>query len=326
MRRRDGPLAEVTLRALCHNRVLDPAPRLEVLRGSIADRAMVDEAMADVTHVLHLATTKETPETVMDVAVKGLFLLQESCRTSPTFEQLILVGGDAAVGHFFYPRDRPLTEADPHAAYPGCYALSKVLEEVMVEQYGIQYDLNVCCLRAPWIMEKDDFRFQLSFGDDVFGGPRWRDLVPVAEADAYVANGTVPVMLDPEGRPVKRNFVHVEDLVDAIAAALGNPPRGVRRSTSAWTSRSTTESSAPTSPQRVVSLPLRSARRTTRCGSTTRRRNFASAGARGTTWCGWSRRRGHTSALRTTRGSSGIRGSRQRPTLPPLTKGRATST
>jgi UDP-glucose 4-epimerase len=219
----DGLLAEVTLRALCHNRVLDPAPRLEVLRGSIADRAMVDEAMGDVTHVLHLATTKETPETVMDVAVKGLFLLQESCRTSPTFEQLILVGGDAAVGHFFYPRDRPLTEADPHAAYPGCYALSKVLEEVMVEQYGIQYDLNVCCLRAPWIMEKDDFRFQLSFGDDVFGGPRWRDLVPVAEADAYVANGTVPVMLDPEGRPVKRNFVHVEDLVDAIAAALGNP-------------------------------------------------------------------------------------------------------
>ncbi len=31
---------------------------------------------------------------------------------------------------------------------PGCYALSKVLEEVMLEQYYIQYGLNGCCLRA----------------------------------------------------------------------------------------------------------------------------------------------------------------------------------
>ena len=26
------------------------------------------------------------------------------------------------------------------------------IEEVMLEQYGRQYDLNGCCLRAPWIM------------------------------------------------------------------------------------------------------------------------------------------------------------------------------
>jgi hypothetical protein len=29
----------------------------------------------DTTHVLHLATSKETPESVMDVAVKGIFWL-----------------------------------------------------------------------------------------------------------------------------------------------------------------------------------------------------------------------------------------------------------
>ena len=73
------------------------------------------------------------------------------------------------MGHFVYPHPLPVTEKQKHSAYPGCYALSKVLEEVMVEQYGIQYDLNVCCLRAPWIMEKDDFKYQLSFGEDVFG-------------------------------------------------------------------------------------------------------------------------------------------------------------
>jgi nucleoside-diphosphate-sugar epimerase len=93
----------------------------------------------------------------------------------------------------------------------------------MLEQQMIQYDFNGCCLRAPWIMEKDDFKYQLSFGDDVFGGPRWRDLVGPEKADAYVKSGAVPVMLDPEGRPVKRNFVHVDDLVEAIRLAIGHP-------------------------------------------------------------------------------------------------------
>jgi UDP-glucose 4-epimerase len=44
--------------------------------------------------------------------------------------------------------------------------------------------------------------------------------VGVTAADGYVRTGAVPVMLDPENRPVKRNFVHVEDLVAAILAAL----------------------------------------------------------------------------------------------------------
>ena len=61
------------VRALCHQRMLTPSPRLEVARGSIADRAFVHDAMTDVTHVLHLATCKETPEEIMDVAVKGLY-------------------------------------------------------------------------------------------------------------------------------------------------------------------------------------------------------------------------------------------------------------
>jgi len=219
----DPKHAGTVVRALCHNRKLPARDRLEVFSGSIENRGSVAEAMAGVTHVLHLATSKETPESIMDVAVKGLFWLLEAARTSPTFKQFVLIGGDAGMGHFFYPHPIPVTETQKHSAYPGCYALSKVLEEVMLEQYYIQYDMNGCCLRAPWIMEKDDFRYQLSFGDDVFGGPRWRDLVGKEAADGYVKSGAVPVMQDPDGVPVKRNFVHVEDLCAAILAALDNP-------------------------------------------------------------------------------------------------------
>lgn len=210
-------------RALCHNRTVPAADRVEVVRGSIADRAVVKQALRDVTHVLHLATCKETPDDVMDVAVKGLFWLLEEARTTPGFQRFVLIGGDAGMGHFFYPHPIPVTETQKHSAYPGCYALSKVLEEVMLEQYYVQYDLDGCCLRAPWIMEKDDFKYQLSFGEDVFGGPRWRDLVRPELAEEYAKSGTVPIMLDPDGVPVQRNFVHVEDLVEAILIALEHP-------------------------------------------------------------------------------------------------------
>jgi nucleoside-diphosphate-sugar epimerase len=219
----DEKFDSFTVRALCHNRELEPHGRIQNIHGSIEYREVVEKAMEGVTHVVHLATCKETPDQIMDVAVKGLFWILEACRTSPTFQQFILIGGDAGIGHFVYPHPIPVTETQKHSAYPGCYALSKVLEEVMLEQYYIQYDLNGCCLRAPWIMEKDDFKYQLSFGEDVFGGPRWRDLVGAQRADEYIRTEAVPVMLDPQAVPVKRNFVHIDDLISAILLTVDHP-------------------------------------------------------------------------------------------------------
>ncbi|MEZ2133079.1 MULTISPECIES: NAD-dependent epimerase/dehydratase family protein [unclassified Sinorhizobium] len=219
----DPRFSKARIRALCHNRLCPESDRVEVTRGSIADRNVVTAALAGVTHVLHLATCKETPDDVMDVTVKGLFWLLEEFRTSATARQFILIGGDAGIGHFYYRHDGPITEHARHQAYPGCYALSKVLEEVMLEQFTIQYGINGCCLRAPWIMEKDDFKYSLSFGNDVFGGPDWKTLVPEADAERYARKGTLPLLRDADGRPLKRNFVHVDDLVSAILSAIDNP-------------------------------------------------------------------------------------------------------
>src|SRR5262249_53203006 len=117
----DSHLAGFTVRALCHNRVLQAGPRLEVITGSIDQRETAGRAVDGVTHVLHLATSKETPDTIMDVAVKGLFWLLEACRASPAFRQFILIGGGARKGHFFFPPPGPVTEAHPHHAHPRCY-------------------------------------------------------------------------------------------------------------------------------------------------------------------------------------------------------------
>ena len=137
----DEAWRDAKVRALCHNRVVESSDRVQIVRGSISDRSDVSEAVNGVTHVLHLATCKETPDEFVDVAIKGM----------------------------------------------------------------------------------DDFRYTLSFGEDVFGGPRWSEMVGADKARQYAADGTVPVMLDAEGEPMLRNFVHVEDLTDAIVAALGHP-------------------------------------------------------------------------------------------------------
>ena len=214
---------QAVVRALLHSRDLAPQPWLETLKGSLSDRAVAEAAVRDCTHVVHLATCKETPDDVMDVTVKGLFWLLEAWRENPVAERFLLVGGDAAVGHFFYDHGGPVTEATPHRAYPGCYALSKVLEEVMLTQFGIQYGLDWCCVRAPWIMEKDDFRYTLSFGPDLFGGPNWAELAGPELAEAARKTGAVPILQDEDGVAIKRNFVHVSDLVSAILIALTAP-------------------------------------------------------------------------------------------------------
>ena len=76
----DPRFSKARIRALCHNRLRDETDRIEVVRGSIAERHVAAAALAGVTHVVHLATCKETPDDVMDVTVKGLFWLLEEFR------------------------------------------------------------------------------------------------------------------------------------------------------------------------------------------------------------------------------------------------------
>jgi uncharacterized protein YbjT (DUF2867 family) len=59
-------LASWRVRALCHQRLLPPHDRVESVRGALQDRDAVHLALAGVTHVLHLATCKETPDDAMD--------------------------------------------------------------------------------------------------------------------------------------------------------------------------------------------------------------------------------------------------------------------
>lgn len=209
--------------ALCNNRTIPESDRVSVVRGSLSNRDTIEDAIEGVTHILHMAAVKESPDLCIDVSVKGMFLLLEAFRNSPDAKQFVLVGGDCSVGHAFQPYHGPITEESPRKAYPGCYALTKVIEEVMLEQYQHQYGLNGCIIRAPWIMENDDFKCALSFGEDQFGGPPWTDYLSKEDVRQSADNGHVPMILDRDDQPLLRNFVHVDDLVSALLAALDNP-------------------------------------------------------------------------------------------------------
>jgi len=219
----DSRFAEWDVVALCNNRPIEASPRVTVVSGSMADEVVVADALAGVTHVLHLAAVKESPDLVFDVALKGLFLLLEEFRNSKDARQFILLSGDCVVGHIFREYEAPITEVSERKAYPGCYALTKLLEETMLEQYGIQYGVNWSTLRAPWIMEKDDFRFALDLGEGQFGGPPWNEIIDEVSLKRYRNGRYVPVLRDARGEYLKRNFVHVDDLVSAILATIGNP-------------------------------------------------------------------------------------------------------
>jgi len=215
--------ADAKIVALCNNRTIPETDRVKVIRGSMADPEVIAAAMAGTTHVLHMAAVKEDPIHAVDVAVKGMYLLIEAFRTNRDGKQFMLIGGDCSVGHCFVRYDGPVTETSPRRGYPGVYALTKIIEEVILEQGGIQYGMNWTTLRAPWIMEKDDFKYALTFGEDQFGGPNWDELITPAQRKEYRDSNAVPVIIDADGNTLRRNFVHLDDLVEAIIAALDNP-------------------------------------------------------------------------------------------------------
>jgi UDP-glucose 4-epimerase len=60
------------------------------MSGFIEHLVTVKRALNDVTYVSHLATCKEIPDQIMDVAIKGLFWLLETCRTTQPFNSSFL--------------------------------------------------------------------------------------------------------------------------------------------------------------------------------------------------------------------------------------------
>ena len=211
------------IRALVHRTPIKGAG-VQAISGSVADPQAVREVVRGADAVVHMATTKEDPATFFDVSIRGMFNVLEACRDED-IKQFIMFGGDASQGIWFYPQPIPINEIHPQTAYPGYYAFSKVLEEVMARQYAIQYALPVSILRASWIFENDDLLTHFSLLENINPEEEGHGFGEVTdEIRALLAAGAerIPILTDAAGTPYYRHIVHRDDVIQAFAKIFGN--------------------------------------------------------------------------------------------------------
>ena len=212
------------VRALVH-RTPVPGGNITSIRGSITDAKAVDETVRGADIVVQLATTKEDALTFFDVSVRGTFNVLEACRQHGV-QQMVLFGGDAALGIWFYPQLVPLDENHPLTAYPGYYAFSKVMEETMAGQYAIQYGVPITVLRSSWVFEDDDLLNHFSLLQNVNPtepGHGFGEITEDVLALVRAGQERIPILTDARGTPLRRHIVHVDDVMLAFDRMLDNP-------------------------------------------------------------------------------------------------------
>lgn len=207
------------VRAMQHARAVE-FPGAEVVAGDIANEAFVRSAMQDMQAVCHLASSKEDCG-FLEVSTRGTFNLLEAARQSKSLRQFILAGGDCSLGIFYYANPKPLDESAELRAYPGYYAFSKVLEEVMCRQYAIQYGLPVTILRCSWIHADDDLLSHMTLREPDFGSP-WKSLARTPGQKEFFEKRLdgVGCLVHPGGKAFLRHIVSIHDVVDAFGRAL----------------------------------------------------------------------------------------------------------
>lgn len=213
-----------SVRALCHRTPVG-GERVELVQGSVTDPDAVEKVVAGTEIVVQMATTKEDPETFFDVSIKGTFHILEACRRHGV-RQLLLMGGDASMGIWFSPQPQPIDETHPLTAYPGYYAFSKVVEEVMTGQYHIQYGLPHTILRSSWVFEGADLLHHFSLLKNVDPEEKGHGFGEVPdEVLALVRSGQerIPILIDAEGKPLRRHIVHIDDVMQAFDRMIDQP-------------------------------------------------------------------------------------------------------
>jgi UDP-glucose 4-epimerase len=214
----------IKVRALIHRTPIE-GENVTCLSGSIADINAVRETIRGADAVVHLATTKEDPDTFFDVAMRGTWNILEACRDSGV-QQVLLFGGDAAQGIWFFPQPIPIDENHALTAYPGYYAFSKVMEETMAQQYSIQYGVPHSILRASWVFQDDDLLQHFSLLENVRPAEPGHGFGQVPDSVMQlVKNGEerIPILVDKNGVALNRHIVHVDDVMQAFDKMLGNP-------------------------------------------------------------------------------------------------------
>lgn len=211
------------LRAIQHETPV-PFSDIEIIEGDMADEGLSKRAVRDMDAVIHLANVKENRDRFLQVNVAGTFYLLDACKNQGNIQQYVQAGSDARAGIFYHPRPYPIDETFPHAAYPGYYAFSKVIEETMCEQYRMQYRMPITVLRFCWIYDEDDVLAHITLQEPNFGVPVWKELAATGEQKRYFEERVdgVAKLVHPGGKPGIRHVAGIKDIIQGIVLSVGN--------------------------------------------------------------------------------------------------------
>jgi CDP-glucose 4,6-dehydratase len=164
----------------------------------------------EVRTVFHLAaqaivrTANRGPIATWESNVRGTYTLLEACRTAGhRVERIVVASSDKAYGdhdRLPYREDFALRPRHP-------YEVSKACADMIARSYAASYDLPVAVTRLANVYGPGDLN--------------WSRLIP--DTARALAEGRRPVILS-DGTP-ERDYLYVEDAVDAYLAAAGSLDR-----------------------------------------------------------------------------------------------------
>jgi UDP-glucose 4-epimerase len=231
---------------------LDGQP-CELVVASLADPAAVRTAVAGCDAVVHLAARAGIPDSVTDPlgtfeanVTHTLGVLDAARRAG--VRRFILASSNAVLGPHEPPADETVL---PRPTSP--YGASKLAGEAYVTAYAATYGMAACALR-----------FSNAYG------PRSLHKKSVVAAWLRSVLGGGPVTIHGDGEQT-RDFVHVDDLAAALAAALRAPEERVAGAVfQVGTGRETTVNELAAALEAALGRPLEVRREPVRTGDVLR--------------------------------------------------------
>ncbi|HET6426899.1 MAG TPA: NAD(P)-dependent oxidoreductase [Phycisphaerae bacterium] len=212
------------VRALVHNTPLQ-TDGVETVSGGMGDPAAVAETIGDAEVVLQMTKGGAGIEQLVETSVRGTANILDCIQKSPAVRQYLLTSSDAAAGIWSHPHPAPISHATEPMSYGGYYSMGKVLEEVLLREYDRNGGVPHTIARLSYVHQEDSALKLFIAGLDPARPRGPFDANYSADQKQRLADGRRFVVLpvDTAGTPLRRTLVQREDVVDAMAAMVGEP-------------------------------------------------------------------------------------------------------
>jgi nucleoside-diphosphate-sugar epimerase len=214
---------------------------VELLEGTIENRADVEKAVAHVDAICHLAGAFQgggpfTNDQYFDINVRGTFNMLEAAKAyAPNLQHFFYASTDAIYDKYVPGgMSAPIQEDTMKIAPAGQYALTKYLGEELSRGYHRAYGLPVTVFRFALAVAGDEIlnfaQFYLKHWCKVYEkmpgeiAARVRaELQQSTPVDKAAAQQCLLAARDEQGRTYKKHIADVRDIVAGFTQALGKP-------------------------------------------------------------------------------------------------------